>query len=150
MSQLNVEIVRSVYDAFDSGDLEGLLDHMDDGVEVYATEGLPWSGTYSGRDGMREFIDAVETHVSLSIQTDELIDSGNSVAQIGRVVGQAYATGSHFDIREIHIWGVHERKVVSFQNYTDTQAQRRALGLHEVEPPEDEQPSDGRREPFWG
>jgi ketosteroid isomerase-like protein len=95
MSQLNVDVVRSVYDAFESDDIDGVLDHVDSDVQVLATEGLPWSGAYSGPNGFEEFIRTVQDHVRLSIETDELIDSGESVAQIGRTVGQAHATGTH-------------------------------------------------------
>jgi len=148
MSQLNVNIVRSLYDAFDSHDMDGVLEHVDGDVQVFATEGLPWSGVYSGHAGVEEFIRAVEEHVQLTIETDELIDSGESVAQIGRTIGESYATGEHFDLREIHIWGLKNGKIVRFQNYVDTQEQRRILGL----PPE-EGPLDsidpGSREPFW-
>jgi uncharacterized protein len=148
LSQQNVNIVRSVYDAFDSNDLDGVLQHVDGDVQVFATEGLPWSGTYSGPKGVEEFIRSVEEHVRLTIETDELIDSGESVAQIGRTVGEAHATGQHFDLREVHVWTLRNGKIVSFQNYVDTEAQRRALGLTEQDnPPSARRPG---REPFWG
>jgi len=149
MSQLNVDVVRSVYDAFESRDLDGVLAHVDDDVEVVATEGLPWSGRYYGTDGFADFISAVEDHVRLSIETDELIESGESVAQIGRIVGQVHESGTHFSTREIHIWGLRAGKVVSFQNYVDTRAQRAALGLPEEEPTPDFDPGESDREPFW-
>ena len=148
MSQLNVNIVRSVYDAFDSHDLDGVLHHVDDDVRVFATEGLPWSGTYHGPDGVEEFIRNVEEHVRLAIETEELFDSGESVAQIGRTVGEAYATGEPFNLREIHIWTLRNGKIVSFQNYVDTEAQRRVLGLPPQGPVLD--PRGPGHETFWG
>jgi uncharacterized protein len=144
MSQVNVEVVRSVYDAFESRDMESVLQHVGPDVRVLATDGLPWSGTYSGHDGFEEFIRNVEDHVRLSIETEELVDSGSSVAQIGRSIGEVHATGTHFDLREVHVWGLRDGKIVSFQNYIDTQAQRRALGL-----PDEEAPRDPNREMFW-
>jgi len=147
MSQLNVEIVRGVYDAFESRDMDGMMENVDDDVQVIATEGLPWSGTYSGPGGVEEFIRSIEEHVRLTIETDELVDSGESVAQIGRTVGEAYATGHHFDLREIHVWALRNGKIVTFQNYVDTEGQRQALGL----PAQDAPPSGNRnRETFWG
>ena len=151
MSQLNLDIVRSVYDAFDSHDMDGVLQDVDDDVQVFATEGLPWSGTYSGPGGVEEFIRTVEAHVSLSVETEELFDSGTSVAQIGRLRGETRATGSPFDLREVHVWGLRNGKIVSFRNYVDTQAQRRALGLPEQdEPPSDDDSGGSKREAFWG
>jgi uncharacterized protein len=148
MSQLNVDVIRSVYDALESQDLDGVLEHVDNDVRIFATEGLPWSGTYDGPSGVEEFIRTVEEHVRLSIETAELIDSGESVAQFGRTVGEAHATGHQFDLREIHVWTLRAGKVISFQNYVDRAGQRRALGLPNIDPPADE-PRDPNREPFW-
>lgn len=149
MSQANIELVRSIYDAFDAGDRDSVLQHVDADIEVIATEGLPWSGRYYGREGAEEFIRTIEEHVLVSVETEELIDSGANVAQIGRLTGHAHNTGTPFDTREIHIWTLRHGKVVSFQNYLDTRAQREALGLPLEEPPPDG-PGGGRREPFWG
>jgi ketosteroid isomerase-like protein len=149
MSQLNLNVVRSVYDAFDSEDMPAVLQHLDDDVEVFATDGLPWSGTYYGKDGFEDFITTVRDHVRLSIETDELFASGECVAQVGRTIAEVHATGASFDTRSIHIWRLRNGKVVSFQNYPHTDEQRRALGL----PPSDEPPAGppppGDREAFW-
>jgi ketosteroid isomerase-like protein len=148
MSQLNVDVVRGVYDAYDSRDLDAILSHLDDDVEVLATEGLPWSGHYYGRDGFADFLSAIDDQVRLTIETDELIDSGESVAQIGRSVAQVHISGTTFNSREIHIWRLRADKVISFQNYSDTRAQRIALGLPE-EPPPPEEPEEPNRGAFW-
>jgi uncharacterized protein len=143
MSQQNVNVVRSVYDAFDSRDMDGVLAHLSVDVVVTATEGLPWSGQYTGTEGFEEFIQSIDDHVRFSVETEELLDSGASVAQIGRTVGEVYTTQMPFTFRAIHIWTLEEGKIVSFRNYIDTVEQRRALGLS-GEPPA----TPGSREPF--
>jgi ketosteroid isomerase-like protein len=147
MTQLNLDVVRSVYDAFDSRDLPTVLKHLDDDVEVFATEGLPWSGTYYGKEGFQDFIMTVEQHVRLSIETDELIASGESVAQIGRTIAEVHATGQSFEARSIHIWELRDGRIVAFRNYPDTDEQRRAFGLPPYEGPD--APAGGRGS-FWG
>jgi ketosteroid isomerase-like protein len=149
MSQRNLEVVLSVYDAFDSRDLAAVLHHLDDDVEVVATEGLPWSGTYYGPDGFSEFIHAVEEHIRVTFDVHELYSSGESVAQIGRLVGLVNSTGELFNIRVIHAWNLRDGKVVSFRNYPDTDAQRRALGLPLDDGDADTSPGPGRGS-FWG
>jgi ketosteroid isomerase-like protein len=147
MTQANIDLIRTIYDAFDSGDHDAVLEHVDDDIEVIATEGLPWSGHYYGREGAADFMRIIEDHVQVSVETDELIDSGSSVAQVGRLIGHAHNTGLPFDTREIHIWTLRRGKVVTFQNYIDSRAQREALGL----PPEPPADTDaGTRETFWG
>jgi len=149
MTQANIELIRTIYDAFDSGDHDGVLEHMDDGIEVIATEGLPWSGRYYGHEGAADFMRTIEDYVQVSVETEELIDSGSSVAQMGRLIGHAHSTGQPFNTPEIHIWTLRQGKVVTFQNYVDSRAQREALGLPLVDPPSDDT-SAGPRETFWG
>jgi ketosteroid isomerase-like protein len=149
MTQANIELIQTIYDALDSGDHDSVLDHVDDDIEVIATEGLPWSGHYYGREAAADFLRSIEEHVQVSIETDELIDSGTSVAQVGRLIGHAHNTGLSFDTREIHIWTLRRGKVVTFQNYIDSRAQREALGLSPEEPPADDM-DRGSRETFWG
>ena len=129
MSQLNLNVVRSLYDAFESRDLEAVLRYLAPDVEIVASEGLPWSGTYHGPGGFADFVGAVEEHMRLSFETDELIESGESVAQIGAMVGEVHGANTTFWARSIHLWHLREGKVVSFQNYPDTRTQRIALGL---------------------
>jgi hypothetical protein len=151
MSELNLNVVRSLYDAFESRDLPAVMQHLAEDVQVFASEGVPWSGTYYGPDGFEAFIDAVEEHLRLSFETDELFASGESVAQIGATVGQVHATGTTFWARSIHVWRLREGKVISFQNYPDTRTQRLALGL-----PLDDDSLDSEATgrpgpgPFWG
>ena len=150
MSQRNLEVVRSVYDAFDARDLKTVLNHLDDDVEVVATEGVPWSGTYHGHEGFSEFIRAVDDHISLTIDVHELFASGENVAQVGQLIGIVNTTGELFNIRSIHIWRLRDGKVVAFHNYPDTDEQRRVLGL----PLDDDSDADRRsagdaRGPFW-
>jgi ketosteroid isomerase-like protein len=149
LSQSNIELVRSIYDALDAGDHEGVLQHVDESIEVIAAEGLPWSGRYYGREGAEDFLRTMGDHVQVAVETDELIDSGANVAQIGRIVGHSYATGAPFNTREIHVWTLRNGKVVTFQNYFDSREQRKALGLQPQKPPVDGL-DPGTRETFWG
>ena len=129
MSQQNVDVVRSIYDAFESGDVDEVLDSLSEDVVAFVADGLPWSGTFHGREGFRKLLDAVEGQVQLAFETDEFIDAGEDVAQIGHGVGEVHVSGKRFNVREIHIWGVHDGKVVSFREYSDTAEQRRSLGF---------------------
>jgi ketosteroid isomerase-like protein len=151
MSQLNLDVVRSLYAAFDARDINAVLPHLDHEIEVVASEGLPWSGTYRGRDGFHDFVRKVAEHIVVTVDVEEMYSSGESVAQIGRLVGTVQATGAEFEQRVIHIWGMRDGRVVSFRNYVDTDEQRRILGLPAAG--DDDGPPDalapGNRTPFW-
>ena len=106
-----------------------MLDSLSEDVVAVVGDGLPWSGTFHGREGFRHLLDAVAGEVQLAFETDEFIDAGQDVAQIGFGVGEVHVTGRRFNVREIHVWGLREGKVVSFRDYSDTAEQRRILGL---------------------
>jgi hypothetical protein len=58
MSRENVEIVRRAYEAFNQGDLEGLLDFVDPEIEVRPDPGLPGWRVFEGREGFLSFAEA--------------------------------------------------------------------------------------------
>jgi ketosteroid isomerase-like protein len=55
MSQENVEVVRAFTDAFNAGDIEGLVACCDPGVEFHSTFAAVGGAIYHGHDGMRRW-----------------------------------------------------------------------------------------------
>ena len=55
-----------------------------------------------------------------------VIDGGDTVVIEGRYKGKARKTGKAFDAQFAHVWQFRDRKVLRFQQYTDT-AQWRTL-----------------------
>ena len=128
MSQQDLEVIRSLYDAFGSNDLDGVIALLAEDMVAYAGPGMPWSGTYYGPIGFRNFLETIREYVDLTIETDSLIDTGPVIAQVGRTVGRSLANGTAFSFDEIHLWSVRDGKVVVFRNYSDFEEQRRVLG----------------------
>ena len=54
MSVENVEVVRAAYEAFRSGDLEGVGKYFADNVEWESPDTLPNGGVFRGRDAVIE------------------------------------------------------------------------------------------------
>lgn len=129
MSQLDVEIVRSIYDAFESHDTDTLLHLLDEDIVAVVGDDLPWSGTYHGREGFLELLRRIDAAIHVNFESDEFIDAGSDVAQVGTGVADVLVSGKHFTFREIHIWSLRNGLVAEFRNYSDTTEQRRALGL---------------------
>src|SRR5687767_12754812 len=48
LSQADVELVRSLYDAFESKDLDGVIGLLADDMVAHVAPGVPWSGSYYG------------------------------------------------------------------------------------------------------
>ena len=127
MSQADVELVRTLYDAFDDRDWDGVVELLGDSMVAHVAPGMPWSGSFYGPEGFRRFLEIIDEYVELSIETDSLLDTGPVVAQVGRTTGYARASGTRFSFNEIHFWGVKDGKIVAFRNYSDIDEQRRVL-----------------------
>ena len=57
MSQENVELVRRAYEAFNRGDLDGMVADFAPTFEYASTGAIPGAGgVYRGQDGMRQFL----------------------------------------------------------------------------------------------
>jgi ketosteroid isomerase-like protein len=81
MSQENVELARAAIDAFNRGDLEWLLERIDDDFEFDWTRSRgPLAGVYRGPDGLTEFLrEQWETFESFVMEPSEFIDCGRHV-----------------------------------------------------------------------
>src|SRR6476660_6031741 len=127
LSEEDVELVRTLYDAFDSKELDGVVALLADDMITEAALGVPWSGTYHGPEGFRRFLEIIDEYVELTIETDSVVDTGSAVRQQGRSTGYARLSGTVFSFDEVHIWHVRDGKIVSFRNYSDIDNQRRVL-----------------------
>ena len=52
MAQVNVELVRGVYDAFAHGNVDAVFAAMEPDIEWDESEGMPYGGVYHGRDAI--------------------------------------------------------------------------------------------------
>lgn len=77
----NVEFARAAIEAFNRGDLEWLLEQVDDDFEFDWTRSRgPLAGTYRGREGFREFIDEQWSAFEMFVmEPKEFIDRGRHV-----------------------------------------------------------------------
>ena len=133
MEQRNLELVDALYRALTARDPAAVAELMDPDVEVYQTALLPWGGSYRGLAGLAEFYGKLAAAVDSAVETGQLISAGERVVQIGRSRGRVKATGVEFDVREVHVWELHDGKVVRFQTHIDTPAMLQALN---ASPPE--------------
>ena len=78
MSDENVELARAAVDAFNRGDLEWLLERIDDDFEFDWTRSRgPLAGIYRGPDGLGEFLrEQWETFETFVMYPSEFIECG--------------------------------------------------------------------------
>jgi ketosteroid isomerase-like protein len=126
---MNTEIIRSVYTAFATGDVPGVVGAFDADIRWTEAEGFPYGGTYGGPD-------AVVTNVFARLGSEwegfaavphAFVAEGDTVVALGDYSGTYKATGKTFSAPFAHVWTLSEGKITRFQQYTDTALVQAAL-----------------------
>src|SRR5215204_1156091 len=132
-SQPNVEIVRRVWDAWISGDLDALFEVFDPSIEWDATrlEGWPEDEVYYGHDGVRRFLeDWLASWERYEAGVEEYIDAGDDRVLV--VCWQrGYGPGSHVPVQMdwAQICRLKRGLVYRLEAYSDRDEALKAVGL---------------------
>lgn len=122
MSQQNVDIVRSAYDAFGRGDIPAIIALLDEDVAWNSPATLPWGGNERGPDGALAFFGRLGGAVEeLTPEIRHVLDAGDHVVVTGIHRGRAKG-GSDFEAEWAMVWELRDGKVTSFSDYVDTAA----------------------------
>lgn len=127
MSDANINLVKSLYEAFGRRDQATILSLIDPGIDIQQTDQLPWGGSYRGPQGMLAFFEKLLNNVESKLAIEKFVDAGNDVVMVGRTQGQTRAKNTPFDVTAIHVWTIRDGKVVGFHPYIDTPAMLEAL-----------------------
>jgi ketosteroid isomerase-like protein len=135
MSQENVELVRSIYAAWERGSF-GETYWVDPGIDFQAIGETPSAGTWKGLDGMaaawREWLSAWE---EFHVEADEYRElDGGRVLVLGRFAGRGRTSGLEIGqvwTRGASVFQVRNGKVAKLVLYTDYRRALADLGLSE-------------------
>jgi hypothetical protein len=126
-----VEVVKQCYEAFEQGDIAGVLSRVSAGVSWIdpGFPDVPYAGVRSGREGVAEFFQSLREHVELtSFEPNAFVASGADVVVFGALEGRDRYTGARFRSDWAMRWKVENDLVTMYQAYADTSAIARALG----------------------
>jgi len=127
MSVENVEVVRAAYEAFRSGDLQGVGGYFAEDVVWEAPDSLPTGGVFRGRDAvLGNFAELPKYWNEFSVNPDEYIDAGDHV--VVRGVQSLTGPGGSRDSRYLHLFTLSDGKVVRGEFIADTVKGKEALG----------------------
>jgi ketosteroid isomerase-like protein len=130
MSQENMEILRRANEAFNRGDLEGLLGKFDPDVE-WLPHRAATEGAYRGPAGIKRFItDTTEVFEKYELHF-EYADLGERVLAWGHVHVRARGSGIETDIEAGGIFDFREGKIVRWEDFGTKEKALEALGLSE-------------------
>jgi len=118
----NVELIKSLYQAFATGDIPGLLQSFDENIEWTEAEGFPYGGTYRGANDIVEnvFMKLGGEWEGFSAVPNEFLDAGDNIVALGNYSGKYNATGKSMKAPFAHVWTLENGKIIKFVQYTDT------------------------------
>lgn len=133
MSKANVELVRSIYHAFATGDVPAVVACFRPDIVWNEAENNPWAdgNPYIGPDAVVNgvFARCAGEWDGFSVVVEEILDAGDTIVALGRYRGTYKATGRQQDTQVVHVWRIADGKVARFQQYTDTLQIVRVMGL---------------------
>jgi ketosteroid isomerase-like protein len=130
MSPENVELVRGGFDAFQEGNLSGLLDLMADDLVTYRAD--PDDATYHGKEGfLQATTDWTEDFSEWSVLPEEFIDAGDRVLVRVRQMARGEASGIPVEGQFWFVFEVRAGRVAKVSFYIRRDAALEAAGLRE-------------------
>jgi ketosteroid isomerase-like protein len=132
MSEANVEIVRTGFDAFVRGDVPAMLDGFSEDVVVSGRPDQPDASDYHGHEGLiQQLTDWLEVWDDYSITIERVRDVGDAVMVVSRERGRGAGSGVPIDDEVTFVFTVEQAKVVRWQMFGSEHEALAALGLEE-------------------
>ena len=128
MSKDNTELVRGGYEAFGSGDMNAVMQLLQD-TEWHEAEGAPQGGVYKGAEAILAgvFGPLLQQLPDFKVTPHEVLPVGEDrVLAVGDYTGQGEGGALH--ARFAHLWTVRDDKVTRFEQFADTALMRQAVG----------------------
>jgi ketosteroid isomerase-like protein len=132
MSRENVEIVRRLYQAFNQADYDSMLAPVHPDVEFDASDRLPDEGILRGRDAYRRFLERTfDTWAQFAVEVDELVDAGDAVVALVRIVGVGKTSKVTVEERTVHVTWLRDGTPYRVKVFADRGDALRAVGRRE-------------------
>jgi uncharacterized protein len=132
MSQENVEVMRSLVERINAGDVEGELELIHPEVVVYAPENEPEGGVYRGHDGYRKYSaywnDVFDNYHA---EVEQYLDVGDYVVVIGHIQATGRVSGVRVESPGIWVWRLRDGLGIECREYETRDEALEAAGLRE-------------------
>jgi ketosteroid isomerase-like protein len=125
----NLDVVKTVYDAFSKGDVPTVLGAMADDIDWQEGEFSPYPNVRSPQEVAEKVFGPVTTDFpNFAADVAEIHDAGDVVLALGTYRGTAASTGGELKVTFAHVWHFADGKVVRFRTYNESLGWLKALG----------------------
>jgi ketosteroid isomerase-like protein len=132
-SNENVEVVRQLFDAFNSGDLELILTLTHPEFEAEVPPSLSAEpDTYRGHDGMRRYWDSFQDAMQeIHFESERFWVAGETVVVAVRITAKGRRTAIAVEQQTAGVWTIRDGKALRAHVYASASEALGAAGLAE-------------------
>ena len=126
----NSDALKSGYEAFNSGDQEGVAALFADDAswEGPNTEGVPMSGKHEGKDAVLQALGQIgEMFEAFDVSADELVEQDDTIVVLSHVKAKT-KSGNELEMPGVEIWRMSDGKAERVQSLLDTAQLKEAMG----------------------
>lgn len=126
----NLEIVKSTYEGKTSAENgRNLAKYASDSIRWTEAKGFPYAGTYIGLENITKnvFSRLGSEWIDYKFTPEDYVANEDRVVAFGTYTGTYIITGKAFEARVAHIWKLKEGKIISFEQFVDSQTVNNAM-----------------------
>lgn len=126
----NLEIIKSTYEGKTSEENgKNLAKYVADDISWTEGKGFPYAGTYIGLENITKnvFNRLGIEWIDYKFTPEDYIASDDKVVAYGTYTGTYKQTGKSFEARVAHVWKLKNSKIVSFEQFVDSQLVNNAI-----------------------
>jgi ketosteroid isomerase-like protein len=119
----NVDVARSLYEAFGRGDVDALVALLDPQVEweLVGPGEIPYFGAYRGPQEVRRFFGLLADHCEVEeFEVFSLIETERGALAEGRERGRFAAHARTYEMRWCHVLEIDRGRIRRFTDHLDT------------------------------
>jgi ketosteroid isomerase-like protein len=133
MSRENVELVRQIFRAFNSEDIELVLPLTHTEFELEVPPALSAEpDIYRGHDGMRRYWESFQDAMDeIRLQPERLCDAGEAVVVAMKLTAKGRRTAIAVEQRIAGVWTIRDGKVIRIRAYVSLSEALASAGLAE-------------------
>ena len=130
MSRSDAEIVRGGYEAFNRGDIDWMVEHMDPEIIWEDSAKLPDARTYRGVEEVRRYLESLFRHWDeIRYELEDVRDGPEGVLAFVRLVARGKTSGAAVDARMAHVHVLRGGRGVHVRVFFDRETALEAAGL---------------------